>query len=34
LTGENPDTARLATAGRALVADRYSMAALRRAVAA
>lgn len=32
LTGENADTARLAAAGRALVADRYSMAALRRAV--
>ncbi|WP_445149031.1 glycosyltransferase [Baekduia sp. Peel2402] len=33
LTGENADTARLAAAGRALVADRYSMAALRQAVA-
>jgi glycosyltransferase involved in cell wall biosynthesis len=34
LTAENPDGARLAAAGRALVAERYSMDALRRAVAA
>ena len=34
LTGEDPDAAGLAVRGRALVGERYSLAALRRAVAA